>query len=104
MSSGGPKTKDTITGKMDELIAQQTRCRFKLQRRERPSEPRMEPTILDKTDTEMRDILIQLNAQNKKQQDQIKATNLVMEEVLAHQTIIGNKLHVGNKLHATELL
>ena len=41
----------------------------------------------------MRESLIQLVAQNKEQQDQIKAMNLVLEEVLAQQTIIVNKLH-----------
>ena len=41
----------------------------------------------------MRELLIHLVAQNKEQQDQIKAMNLVLEEVLAKQTIIVNKLH-----------
>ena len=36
---------------------------------------------------------MQLVAQNKEQQDQIKAMNLVLEEVLAQQTRIVNKLH-----------
>ena len=58
------------------------------------SEPRKESIfLLDKTDTEMRQLLIQLVVQNKEQQDQIKAMNLVLEEVLAQQTIIVNKLH-----------
>ena len=43
LRSEGAETKDTI--KMVEPIAQQTRCRVKLQR---PSEPRMEASILDK--------------------------------------------------------
>ena len=54
----------------------------------RPSEPRKEAIFQDKTDTEMRELLIQLVAQNKEQQDQIKAMNLVLEEVLAQQTVI----------------
>ena len=58
----------------------------------------MEASILDKMDTEMRHMLIQLIAQNKEQQDQIKAMNLMLEEVLAQQT------NIVNKLHATELL
>ena len=50
LNSEGAKPKDTI--KMDEPIAQRTRCRwFKIQR---PSEPRKETILLDKTDTEMR--------------------------------------------------
>jgi hypothetical protein len=93
LSSEGAETKDTI--KMVEPIAQRTRCRVKLQR---PSEPRMEASILDKMDTEMRQMLIQLIAQNKEQQDQIKTMNLMLEEVLAQQT------NIVNKLHATELL
>ena len=74
LNSEGAKTKDTI--KMDEPIAQRTRYRFKIQR---PSEPRKETIFLDKTDTEMSELLIQLVAQNKEQQDQIKAMNLVLE-------------------------
>ncbi len=50
LSLEGAKTKESI--KMDETIAQRTRCRFKLQR---PSEPRKEAIFLDKTDTEMRE-------------------------------------------------
>ena len=46
----------------------------------------------------MGELLIQSVVQNKEQQDQIKAMNLVLEEVLALQTTI------VNKLHATELL
>ena len=46
----------------------------------------------------MRELLNQLVAQNKEQQDQIKAMNLVLEKVLAQQTTI------VNKLLATELL
>ena len=64
-----------------------------------PSEPRKESIFLDKTDTEMRELLIQLVAQNKEQQDQIKAMNLVLEEVLAQQATIT----IVNKLHATEM-
>ncbi len=90
---GRAKIKGTI--KMDEPIARRKKCGFKLQRQ---SEPRMETTLLDKTDTEMRDMLTQLIAQNKEQQDQIKAMKLVMEQVLAQQTTI------ANKLHATDLL
>ena len=89
LNSEGAKTKDTIKI-LDEPIAQRTRCMLKMQS---PSEPRKESIFLDKTDTEMRQLLIQLVAQNKEQQDQIKAMNLVLEEVLAQQTIIVNKLH-----------
>ena len=49
--------------------------------------------FLDKTDTATRELLIQLVEQKKEQQDQIKSMNLVLEEVLARQTIIVNKLH-----------
>ena len=80
---------------MDEPIAQRTRDRLKIQH---PSEPREETIFLDKSDTEMRELLIQLAGQNMEQQDQIKAMNLVLEEVLVQQTTI------VNKLHATELL
>jgi hypothetical protein len=73
---------------MDEPIAQRTRCRFKHQR---TSEPRKETIFLDKANTELRELLIQLVAQNKEQRKQIKAMNLVMEKVLAQQTTIVNK-------------
>jgi hypothetical protein len=53
LSWEGAETKDRI--KMVEPIAQQMSCRVKLQR---PSEPRMEASILDKMDTEMRQMLI----------------------------------------------
>ena len=89
LNSEGAKTKDTIKI-LDEPIAQRTRCMLKMQS---PSAPRKESIFLDKTDTEMWQLLIQLVAQNKEQQDQIKAMNLVLEEVLAQQTIIVNKLH-----------
>ena len=46
----------------------------------------------------MRHMLIQLIAQNKEQQDQIKAMNLILEEILTQQ------INIVNKLHATELL
>jgi hypothetical protein len=49
---------------------------------------------LDKTDTEMRELLICFIAQNKEQQVQIKAMNLMLKEVLAQQTLIISKLHV----------
>jgi hypothetical protein len=48
---------------------------------------------LAKTGTEMRELLIRLIAQNKEQQDQIKAMNLMLKEVLAQQTSIVSKLH-----------
>ena len=89
LNSEGAKTKDTIKI-LDEPIAQRTRCMLKMRS---TSEPRKESIFLDKTDTEMRKLLIQLVVQNKEQQDQIKAMNLVLEEVLAQQTIIVNKLH-----------
>ena len=60
LSSEGAKTKETI--KMDEPIAQRTKCRFKIQR---PSEPGKETIFLGKTDTEMRELPIQLVAQNR---------------------------------------
>ncbi len=47
-----------------------------------PSEPRKDTIRLDKTDTEMRELLICLIAQNKEQQVQIKAMNLKLKEVL----------------------
>ena len=49
---------------------------------------------MDKTDTDMRELLICLIAQNKEQQVQIKAMNLMLKEVLAQQTLIVSKLHV----------
>ena len=64
LNSEGAKTKDTI--KMDEPIAQRTRCKFKIQR---PYEPRKRTIFLDKMDTDMREIRIKLVAQNKEQQD-----------------------------------
>ena len=61
------------------------------------AQPGKKSIFLDKTDTEMRQLLIQLVVKNKdpEQQDQIKVMNLVMEEVIVtvQQTIIGNKLH-----------
>ena len=42
----------------------------------------------------MRELLICLIAQNKEQQVQIKAMNLMLKEVLAQQTLIVSKLHV----------
>ena len=86
---------DTL--KMDEPIALRTRHKFKLQY---PSEPRKDTIRLDKTDTDMRELLICLIAQNKEQQVQIKAMNLMLKEVLAQQTSIVSKLHVTE----TELL
>jgi hypothetical protein len=82
---------DTL--KMDEPIAPQTRRKFKLQY---PSEPRKDTILLDKTDTEMRELLICFKAQNnlKEQQVQMKAMNLILKEVLAQQTSIVSKLHV----------
>ncbi len=53
---------------------------------------------MDKTDTEMKELLICLKAQNKEQQVQIKAMNLML--VLAQQTSNVSKLHVTE----TELL
>ncbi len=55
---------------------------------------------MGKMDTEMRELIICLIAQNKKQQDQIKAMNLMLKEALAQQTSIVSKLHVTE----TELL
>ncbi len=86
---------DTL--KMDLPIALRTRRKFKLQY---PSEPRKDTIQLDKTDTAMRELLICLIAQNKKQQVQIKAMNLMLKEVLVQQTLIVSKLHVTE----TELL
>ncbi len=62
---------------------------FKLQY---PSEPRKDTIRWDKTDTEMRELLIWLIAQNKEQQleVQIKAMNLMLKEVLAQQTLLVN--------------
>jgi hypothetical protein len=83
----GVHSMDTL--KMDEPIALQTRRMFKLQY---PSEQRKDTILLDKTDTEMRELLICLIAQNKEQQVQIKAMNLMLKEVLAQQTSIVSKL------------
>ncbi len=47
-----------------------------------------------KTGTEMRELLIRLIVQNKEQQDQIKAMNLMLKEDLAQHTSIVSKLHV----------
>jgi hypothetical protein len=58
---------DTL--KIDEPIALRARRKFKLQY---PSEPRKDMILLNKTDTEMRELLICLIAQNKEQQVQIK--------------------------------
>ncbi len=82
---------------MDEPIALRTGRKFMLQY---PSEPRKDTILLDKTDTERRGLLIRLIAQNKEQQDQIKAMNLMLKEVLAQQTSTVSKLHVTE----TELL
>jgi hypothetical protein len=76
---------------MDEPIALQSRHKFKLQY---PSEPRKDTILLDETDTETRELRICLIAQNKEQQVQIKAMNLMLKEVLAQQTLIVSKLHV----------
>ena len=54
------------------------------------SEPRKDTILLDKTDTEMRELLICLIAQNREQQVQIKAMNLMLKEVLAQQTLLVN--------------
>ncbi len=48
---------------------------------------------MDKTDTETRELLIRLIEQNKEQQDQVKAMNLMLKEVLAQQTSFVSKLH-----------
>ncbi len=64
---------DTL--KMDEPIALRTRRKFKLQY---PSEPRKD-ILLDKTDTEMKELLICLIAQNKEQQVQIRGDELDAE-------------------------
>ncbi len=75
---------------MDEPISLRTRRKFKLQY---PSEPRKDTIRLDKTGTEMGELLIHLIAPNKEQQDQIKAMNLMLMEIIAHQTSIVGKLH-----------
>ncbi len=75
---------------MDETVAQRTRRKIKLQHL---SEPRKDTLFLDKTNTEMRELFIRLIAQNKEQQDQIKAMNLVLKKVLAQQTSTVSKLH-----------
>ncbi len=87
LDSEGAKSKDTI--KMDEPVAQRTRNKIKLQHL---SEPRKDTILLDQTDTEMRELLIRLIAQDKEQQDQIKAMNLMLKEVLAQQILIVRKL------------
>jgi hypothetical protein len=89
LDTEGVHSMDTL--KMDEPIALRTRHNFKLQY---PSEPRKDTIRLDKTDTDMRELLICLIAQNKEQQVQIKAMNLMLKEVLAQQTLIVSKLHV----------
>jgi hypothetical protein len=86
---------DTL--KMDEPVPLRTRGKFKVQY---PYGPRKDSTLLDKTDTEMRELLICLIAQNKEQQDQFKATNLMLKEVLAQQTSVVSNLQVTE----TELL
>jgi hypothetical protein len=88
LDTEGVHSKDTL--KMDEPIALRTRRKLKLQY---PYEPRKDTILLDKTDTEMRELLIHLIAHNKEQQDQIKARNLMLNEVLAQQTSIVSKLH-----------
>jgi hypothetical protein len=75
---------------MDEPVAQRTRRKIKLQHL---SEPRKDTILLDKTGAEMRELLIRLIAQNKEQQDNIKAMNLMLKEILAQQTSIVSKLH-----------
>ena len=45
------------------------------------SEPRKDNILLDQTDTEMSELLIRLIVQDKEQQDQIKAMNLMLKEV-----------------------
>jgi hypothetical protein len=75
---------------VDETVAQRTRRKIKLQHL---SEPRKDTLFLDKTNTEMRELFIRLIAQNKEQQDQIKAMNLVLKKVLAQQTSTVSKLH-----------
>ncbi len=87
LDTEGVHSMDTL--KMDEPIALRTRHKFKLQY---PSEPRKDTILLDKTDTDMRELLIRLIAQNKEQQVQIKAINLMLKEVLAQQTLIVSKL------------
>jgi hypothetical protein len=74
---------------MDEPVAQRTRRKIKLHH---VSEPRKDTILLDKMDTQMRELLIRFIAQNKEQQDQIKAMNLMLMEVLAQQTSIVSKL------------
>jgi hypothetical protein len=81
LDTEGVQSKDTI--KMDEPVAQRTRGKIKLQHL---SEPRKDTILLDKPDTEMKELLIRLIAQKKKQQDQIKAMNLMLKEFLAQQT------------------
>jgi hypothetical protein len=61
VDSEGAKSKDTI--KMDEPVAQRTRHKIKQQHL---SEPRKDTILLDKMDTEMRELLIRLIAQKKK--------------------------------------
>jgi hypothetical protein len=53
-------------------------------------------------DREMRKLLNRLIVQNKEQQDQIKAMNLMLEEVLAQQTTIIIKLHATEFLWKSE--
>jgi hypothetical protein len=89
---------DTL--KMDEPIALRTRRKFKLQYPSEDSEPRKDTIRLDKTDTEMRELLICLIARNKEQRVQIKAMNLMLKDVLAQHTSIVSKLQVTE----TELL
>ena len=88
--SEGAKSKDTI--KMDEPIARRTRRNLRIQH---PSKALKDKDALDKADTEVRELLLQLIAQNKEQRDQIKAMNLVLEKVLEQQASMINELH-GN--------
>jgi hypothetical protein len=89
LNTEGVHSIDTL--KMDEPTMLRTN---KLQY---PSEPRNDTILLDKTDTEVREFLICLITQNKEQQVQIKAMNLMLKIV---QTSIVSKLHVTE----TELL
>ncbi len=75
---------------MDEPVVQRIRCKIKLHHL---SEPRTDTIFWDKTDTEIRKLLISLIEQHEEQQDQIKAMNLMLKEILSQQTSIVSKLH-----------
>jgi hypothetical protein len=90
LASEGVKSRGTR--KVDKPIAQRTRSKLKLQL---PPKARKENDILDKADTEVRELLLQLLAQNKEQQKKIKEMELMLKKVLAVQTSIVDKLH-GN--------